>query len=266
MPAHKQYHKPRFKARALNLGSMTAAQRMVYRAIHRYIRRFNTAYPSQAQLAAETGLSIRTVKRAVRALRWAGILDVSRSDARKGRHLRNTYSLTLAWKIVIRPAPKCKTERPHSQPFSGQNVPSKKLKALPQNLSPQPPTMRPWGARFFKSRSLRARGTSPRQRGLAPRQRRAADVAALLAAVRAEVPAFLAARRPAAPARTYLVGHSWLAERGDRANCHANAPGAFGRSDMPVSTAAGRGGQPGLNAAAPKPTCPAIFPALYSRD
>lgn len=228
MPTQTLYPPARRKSREiLDLGALAPSARKVYHAIHAYIRRFPTAFPSQERIAKNTGLSVRQVRRAILSLRVAGILEVCRDDRARSRHRTNRYTLSIPWQILNRPAPQSKTKTCQIEPVSSQNVLSTKLKALSQKRTPQPPTKRPWGASISHPRSLRATGKSPRQLGKSPRQRRNANSAAFVGAVLAEVPGFLrlAKRefpRPS-PAKIYTVGHAWLAERGDKCGVSGNS-------------------------------------------
>lgn len=116
---------------------MAPSARKAYKAILWYIRTFPTAYPSQARIARQTGLSVRTVRRAIKALKAAGILEVSRSNVARGRHRTNRYARTVPWIIFTTPSPKPK--KFVNPPFSSKNVLSMYSKEKPKTNTPQTP-------------------------------------------------------------------------------------------------------------------------------
>jgi hypothetical protein len=70
---------------------------LVVGALWRHQSRGGRAYPPAGQVAGETGLGEKTVRRAVEALEARGLLAVRRTRGRGGRQLANEYDLAPLW-------------------------------------------------------------------------------------------------------------------------------------------------------------------------
>lgn len=91
------------------------AARAVLALLHTYARQDGEAWPSQATLARATGLSERTVQRAVAYLHLARLIDVwRRHPARSGNAYRVLYPARRpATKTPPRPQPAARQPQPH---------------------------------------------------------------------------------------------------------------------------------------------------------
>lgn len=79
---------------------LTPADRDVYNALTRYAFDEAVCWPSQARVAMDTGLTRETVNRAVRRLRAAGWLEVSKARAPGARWDHAVYTLLAAFVVA----------------------------------------------------------------------------------------------------------------------------------------------------------------------
>lgn len=77
--------------------SLPAAVKLAYVALTTYASKERTAFPSLERIAADTGLSVRTVKRAMKAAEAAGLVSVTRTQTVNRYQLRD---LTVGGYVV----------------------------------------------------------------------------------------------------------------------------------------------------------------------
>lgn len=73
---------------------ITANAKLVYVVIQSHVDDRGTAYPSRETIAAEAGLSVATVKRAVRELQQIGVVAAVPRRDRAGRQASNLYRVS----------------------------------------------------------------------------------------------------------------------------------------------------------------------------
>lgn len=112
--------------------SLPAAVKLAYVALTTYASKERTAFPSLERIADDTGLSVRTVKRAMKAAETAGLVSVTRTQTVNRYQLRDL----AVGGYVVGSGPECHAdtlEVPHSHSGSATVAHEQDQRTRPQS-------------------------------------------------------------------------------------------------------------------------------------